>query len=262
MIKAEPPMPEVDRVNPFENHPLRRYHYAWNQLVARTGRHLDLGCSRGDFLATLARSTSLECFGVDPHPGYLEDLHTRYPGLNASRISITGTLDFPSGFFQSVSMLDVLEHVPDELAALLEVRRVLEPGGLFVLTVPAQHIFSFLDPDNAKFRFPRFHRFVYSTRFGAQVYRDRFVDLSNGLRGDMSVGRSEHTNYRPQELLAMLSAAGFQCRDRGGANLFWRWFDVPALLAGGRLKRLLERAIAWDAKRFQTANLFLTLDRL
>jgi hypothetical protein len=88
------------------------------------------------------------------------------------------------------------------------------------------------------------------------------VDLSDNLRGDMSVGRSEHTNYRAAELLTMVLSEGFRCIDQSGANLFWRWFDVPALLAGGRLKSILQRVIAWDAKHFQTANLFLSLERM
>jgi len=252
----------MDQVNPFEDHPLRRYYYAWARLANRSGRHLDIGCARGEFLGELAKTTSLDCYGVDPHAGYLEDLHARYPTLRALRIPTVAVWDFPDRFFQSASMLDVLEHVPDERATLLEVRRVLVPGGLLVLTVPAQHIFSFLDPDNAKFRFPRLHRLVYTARFGAAQYRERFLDLSNGLRGDMSLERLEHTNYCPHELLQLLSSAGFRCLDRAGANLFWRWFDVPALLAGTRLRRLLDRAILWDAKCFRKANLFLTLERL
>jgi hypothetical protein len=33
--------------NPFARHPLRRYAFGWEQLAARSGRHLDLGCGRG-----------------------------------------------------------------------------------------------------------------------------------------------------------------------------------------------------------------------
>jgi ubiquinone/menaquinone biosynthesis C-methylase UbiE len=252
----------MGQLNPFASHPMRRYHYAWMRLANRTGRHLDVGCGCGDFLGELSKSTSLECYGVDPHPGYLKELHARYPAIPIFQIPTVAALDFSDGFFQSASLLDVLEHVPDERAMLVEVHRVLVPGGLLVLSVPARHIFSFLDPDNAKFLFPRFHRLVYTARFGAPVYYERFVDLSNGLRGDMSLEKAEHTNYRPQELLELLFSAGFRCMDRDGANLFWRWFHVPSLLAGPRLKRILEQAILWDAKSFRAANLFLTMERV
>ncbi len=49
------------------------------------------------------------------------------------------TLPYPDGYFSTVTMLAVFEHVPmDSLMSLLrEVRRVLEPGGVFVMTTPA-----------------------------------------------------------------------------------------------------------------------------
>src|SRR5690606_20526540 len=40
--------------NPFREHPLRRYAYAWDELSDRTGRHLDVGCGTGEFLGILA----------------------------------------------------------------------------------------------------------------------------------------------------------------------------------------------------------------
>jgi 2-polyprenyl-3-methyl-5-hydroxy-6-metoxy-1,4-benzoquinol methylase/glycosyltransferase involved in cell wall biosynthesis len=45
-------------------------------------------------------------------------------------------LSFPSGWFDQVVSLDVLEHVPDYASALAEFRRVLRPGGKLVLSVP------------------------------------------------------------------------------------------------------------------------------
>ena len=43
-----------------------------------------------------------------------------------------------------------------------------------------------------------------------------------------------------------------------GANLFWRWFQIPALLAGPHMRRFLERAIWLDGELFDRANLFLS----
>ncbi|HYY79110.1 MAG TPA: methyltransferase domain-containing protein [Actinomycetes bacterium] len=250
------------RPNPFADHPLRRYAFAWQALAGRGGRHLDVGCGDGAFLETLAATSALRCYGADPHPGYLAALRRRWPAAAVQRISVRGPLGFRDGAFDSASLLDVLEHAEDEDALLAEVHRVLAPGGLLVVTVPARHALSFLDPDNAKFRAPRLHRLVYSARFGADTYRRRFVDLSDGLRGDCSAGRGEHTNYRPAELVARLRAAGFQVVERGGANLLWRLFQVPGLLAGPRLRALLDRAILADGRRFASANLFLVARRI
>src|SRR5262249_52335861 len=92
---------------------------------------------------------------------------------------------------------------------------------------------------------------------GGEVYADRFENLANGLRGDMSVGKEEHTNYRRRDLLALLREHGFDPVIVTGANLFWRWLQIPALLTGGRLRGLLERAIYLDGEGFTSAKPFV-----
>lgn len=248
--------------NPFTRHHLQRYAFAWDSLAGRRGRHLDLGCGDGGFLAVLRASTLLDCSGADPHTGYLATARQRCPDLPLHLIPVDGGLGLRDGEFDSVSLLDVLEHVPDEGKLLDEVHRILAPGGLLVLTAPRRHVFSFLDPDNAKFRFPRLHRLVYTARFGRDIYEERFADLSNGLRGDMSVGKDCHTNYRRSDLLLLLRQHGFEPVRVAGANLFWRWFQVPGLLARGRLRSFFEYAVYLDAKAFQFANVFLTAEKV
>ncbi len=45
-------------------------------------------------------------------------------------------LPFPDAAFDRVIVSEVLEHVPDDVAAIREVRRVLRPGGTLAVTVP------------------------------------------------------------------------------------------------------------------------------
>jgi SAM-dependent methyltransferase len=249
------------RRNPFRGHPLHRYAYAWEELWALDGRHLDVGCGTGDFLGVLAETTGRACVGVDPHPTYVGDARQRFPHLDVTQVDVGAPLPYPDACFNSVSLLDVLEHCPNEDDLLAEVRRVLRPGGVLVLTVPARHVFSWLDPDNVKFRFPRLHRAVYSRRFGVDIYRERFEDIGNGLVGDSSLDKGEHTNYRRDWLADRLQAHDFEIIRESGANLFWRWFHGPSLLAGPRLRARLEQAIWLDGKLFHSANLFLTVRR-
>jgi SAM-dependent methyltransferase/UDP-N-acetylglucosamine transferase subunit ALG13 len=252
------------RDNPFRHDPTRRYCYAWERLTTDelrgAGPHLDIGCGTGDFLASLARA-GRSCFGVDVHPGYVTKAREQHPALPITRVSLTGQLPFADGHFASVSMLDVLEHCADDEQLPQEAHRILLPGGLLVLTVPARHLFSFLDPDNAKFRLPKVHKLAYSARFGAATYHERFVDPSDGLIGDIAIGRGEHTNYRKEALLETLQACGFRVRDVSGANFFWRLMHGPSLLAGRRLAAALDRAILLDGRLFHRANLFLTLQK-
>ena len=61
-----------------------------------------------------------------------------YATMDATvRMDIT-RLPFGDGRFDAVFACDVLEHVVDDRAALSELRRVLAPGGVAVLTVPQQ----------------------------------------------------------------------------------------------------------------------------
>jgi SAM-dependent methyltransferase len=274
MLAAAPPLPPpADPVRmvealdaallpapgPFERHPSARYRWAWAQLAGRTGRHLDLGVGDGTFTAALHRDTKLDVVAVDAHPDYLRKLRGAERHLPLARVGTA--LPFASGVFDSVSALDVLEHVADEAGTLAELHRVLRPGGVLALTVPARHAFSVLDPDDAKLTRPRLHRAVYQRRFGRAEYERRFVDATNGLRGDMAWDRPEHTNYRPAELLAALTRAGFEPTARDGAGLYWRLMQVPALLLPGRVARLLDGPQRLDARLFHRANLFLTAIR-
>jgi SAM-dependent methyltransferase len=50
-------------------------------------------------------------------------------------------LPYPSGLFDAVVCMDVLEHVADVELVLCEIRRVLKPGGLALTSVPNRHAF-------------------------------------------------------------------------------------------------------------------------
>jgi SAM-dependent methyltransferase len=245
--------------NPFLRHPTARYRWAFEQLRGRSGRHLDLGVGGSEFVGALHRRTPLDVVGADPHAGYLAAARSRHRDLELVRVG--DRLPFADGAFDSASMLDVLEHTRSEPAALAEVGRVLRPGGLLVLTVPAHHVFSVLDPDNVKFRFPRLHRAVYSARFGRATYERRFRDDADGLRGDMAWEKRWHTNYDPGELVALVEGAGLVPRARDGANLFWRFFQVPALLSPEPVRGLFDPVLRLDGRLFRRANLFLTAVR-
>ena len=247
-------------VNPFAAHATRRYRWAFDQLRGRTGRHLDIGVGDGEFCRALNLHTELRVIAGDAHHGYLRALRAGPDAPPALRMR--ERIPLADGSVESVSMLDSLEHVPDEASMLAEVHRVLAPGGLLVVTVPARHVFSILDPDNAKFRAPALHAAVYRARFGAARYAQRFLDPVDGLRGDLDWTREEHTNYPPSVLLDLLADAGLRPQVRDGANLFWRFLQVPQLLMPDRLARHLDRPLRWDGALFHQANLFVAAERM
>jgi len=96
-------------------------------------RVLDLGCGTGGFLVELGRLGP--AFGVDFALCALELSGRR--GLRRLARADGQCLPFADASFDLVTALDVLEHLDDDRAALREVHRVLRPGGVAVLNVPA-----------------------------------------------------------------------------------------------------------------------------
>ncbi|MBN2492107.1 MAG: class I SAM-dependent methyltransferase [Planctomycetes bacterium] len=102
---------------------------------------LDLGCSAGAMLGRLARYGRV--IGLDPEPGSLR--HCRARGLVDVSLGNAYHLPFGAATFDGVTLFDSLEHIDDDRAVLGEVARVLRPGGLVMVTVPA---YPFLFSDN------------------------------------------------------------------------------------------------------------------
>lgn len=96
-------------------------------------RILDVGCGTGANLDELARFGRVE--GVDPDPAAVE-----FAGrAGGPPITQAGgdDLPFPDEAFDVVTLLDVIEHAPDDTVVLREAARVLRPDGVMLLTVPA-----------------------------------------------------------------------------------------------------------------------------
>lgn len=94
---------------------------------------LDVGCGTGANSAMLTRHGWVA--GTDASEHALEFCHRRaLPNLFRSRIE---RLPLLPNSLDMVVVLDVLEHVDNDLAVLEELRRVLRPGGSLVATVPA-----------------------------------------------------------------------------------------------------------------------------
>lgn len=97
------------------------------------GLVLDAGCGSGGNLSVYTALGPV--MGVDTAAGPLAAARRRgYRGVGVA--SLAG-LPFRAGAFDLVCATDVVEHVADDLGALVELRRVTRPGGHLLVTVPA-----------------------------------------------------------------------------------------------------------------------------
>lgn len=104
-------------------------------LPARSGtlKVADLGCGCGRMLQLLA--DRYEATGVDASPLAVEFANKR--NVKVVQGSLPDDLPLTPGTFDAVLMLDVLEHLNDDVASAAAAAKLLNPGGIFLLTVPA-----------------------------------------------------------------------------------------------------------------------------
>jgi len=94
---------------------------------------LDVGCGTGANM--LAFSAYGAVHGVDPASQAVTFCERRK--VSEVKQASVEDLPYPDSFFDVVTILDVLEHTDNDLAALKEVRRVSKPDALIISTVPA-----------------------------------------------------------------------------------------------------------------------------
>jgi SAM-dependent methyltransferase len=94
---------------------------------------LDIGCGTGTNLEGLKNFGS--AFGIDQSNLALSFCQKR--GLELLAQAEAGAIPFKENCFDIITTLDLLEHLPDDEAALEEAFRVLKPGGILLVTVPA-----------------------------------------------------------------------------------------------------------------------------
>lgn len=97
----------------------------------------DLGCGPGVFTRYLCTHAK-QVWAADIDTASLARVRGRHQKEENLAFVVMDAehLPFCDGRVNTVLFLEVLEHVPDDAAALCEVRRILAPGGRLVLSVP------------------------------------------------------------------------------------------------------------------------------
>jgi SAM-dependent methyltransferase len=123
-----------------------------DRFAKHSRRAVDVGCGSGRNMQLLARYSDW-VMGLDRSPAALELAAAR-------RLPIAcadgHALPLADSSVDLLSALDVIEHLDDDMGALAEFRRILQPGGLLLITVPA-------------------YRFLWSEHDEALMHRRRYA---------------------------------------------------------------------------------------
>jgi len=108
-------------------------------------RILDSGCGDGINLFGLGnivreKGWNASIFGVDYNPLRIERASI-FSEIEEIRLSSLDALPYPDDYFDVVLCNQVLEHIPQDKKVVLELKRVLCSGGIFIVGVPNEGCF-------------------------------------------------------------------------------------------------------------------------
>lgn len=145
-------------------------------------RALDLACGTGDITFALGERLHLgEVIGLDITQAMIDIAESKRRQRNVANVSFQRadimSLPFPDASFDCVTCGYALRNVPDVESALVEINRVLKPGGRF-------YSLDFAHPDN------RLYRWLYL----------RYLVATGSIAGFIMHGDPDIYRYIPESL--------------------------------------------------------------
>lgn len=117
-----------------QSYEYKKFNYRLEEIEKRTrgkGTILDVGCSFGFFLDA-AKKRDWKPYGVE-----ISELAANYARVNLGLNVLSKPLNeanFDAGFFDVVTLWNVIEHIHDPKELMREIHRLLKRGGMIVLT--------------------------------------------------------------------------------------------------------------------------------
>lgn len=119
-----------------------RSRYLFAARLCRNKRVLDIGCGSGYGTAELASSATC-VVGLDLAADAIEHARQHYSSPAVAFLQGSArALPFPDGAFELVVTFELIEHLAEWHPLLAEARRVLAPGGQFIVSTPNKHFYS------------------------------------------------------------------------------------------------------------------------
>jgi len=153
----------------------------FQSVLTSPSRLLDAGVGEGRNLPYLLDCGADEVHAVDASPHALRKIPPPLASRAQRHLAELGHTGYPDRHFDALTLLDTIETLPDAAAVLVEMFRILKPGGLLLCNIPG------LDDGVAGLD-------MRALSDNAFLYRDRYY----------------FHFIEPTEAEAMLGAAGFE----------------------------------------------------
>jgi 2-polyprenyl-3-methyl-5-hydroxy-6-metoxy-1,4-benzoquinol methylase len=190
----------------------------------RPGRAIEIGFGAGVYLPALAEAYS-EVVAADLdqiHIEHARPIAERYPNLRLAIDDITASR-MPDHSFDLALCSEVIEHIPDPQAAIAGIRRLLAPGGFFILSTPQRY--SLLELA-CKIAFLPGVIGVVRRLYGEAIFETGHISLTT-----------------EREIGAALEREGFEIRERFKSGMYLPVVAEFGGAAGMQLERWLEDRI-------------------
>ena len=97
-------------------------------------RILEIGCGTGHNLPMLARFGTIDAIEIDPAA---RQIASERLGRSVGDAPLPALPGIERGAYDLIAVLDVVEHIEDDVAALKAMAECLKPGGKILIAVPA-----------------------------------------------------------------------------------------------------------------------------
>jgi SAM-dependent methyltransferase len=145
-------------------------------------------------------------------------------------------LPFADAAFDHVITSEVLEHIPDDVAAIAELHRVLKPGGTFAATVPTEW------PEKINWRLSDEYHAPKSVGGHVRIYSS--TELKAKLRAaGLDVTGSHHAHALHSPYWWLKCAVGLRRTDSRAVNAYQRLLEWE-IVEQPRSMRAVERTLS------------------
>ena len=173
----------------------------------RTNKVLDVGCGRANLLRYL-KDLGCECYGTERSKFPVE---SQTAGITIFKGSVTEG-GFKDGFFDSVVIWHVLEHLHEPFSTLDEIARITRKGGVIAIAVP-----NFSSLQSSWFKSDWFH-----LDLPRHLYHFNVKNLGLALKNEGYSIHSVSTNSLEQNIFGFVQSFLNKLKFLGKPNEFYR----------------------------------------